>query len=109
MRNKSSLDEATRPEPEPEIAPLTPPSPGTGMTIKVAVDAIKHEVGLQGTMSPKEVIAAAVEHYGVEAGERSLKHQVKKVAVELNIDTDNASRSAGVVEDNEDVVDVALP
>ena len=55
--------------------------------MKVVVDAIKHEIGLQGTMSPKEVIAAAAEQYGVEAGEGSLKEQVKRVAAELDIDT----------------------
>ena len=55
--------------------------------MKVVVDAIKHEIGLQGTMSPKEVIAAAAEQYGVEAGAGSLKEQVKRVAAELDIDT----------------------
>ena len=75
------------PEPEPEQAPSTPRTPNSGLTMKVVVDAIKHEIGLQGTMSPKEVIAAAAEQYGVEAGEGSLKEQVKRVAAELDIDT----------------------
>ena len=39
------------PEPEPEQEPgvsATPHTPGGGMTMKEAVDAIKHEIGLEG-------------------------------------------------------------
>ena len=73
-------------EQEPGVS-ATPHTPGGGMTMKEAVDAIKHEIGLEGVMTPKEVIAAAAEQYGVEAGGGSLKEQVKRVAAELDIST----------------------
>eukprot|EP01046_Picozoa_sp_COSAG06_P119236 COSAG06_NODE_66477_length_254_cov_0.670968_1_plen_59_part_10 len=55
-------------------------------TLLEVVRAIKHEMGLGETMSPNEVIAAAAQRYGVEAGEGSLKERLTRVAAELDID-----------------------
>ena len=50
---------------EPEAESLTPRS---GMKLNEFVALIKEEMGLEGKMAPKEVIAAAADEYGVQVG-----------------------------------------
>ena len=77
----------TRTEPESEQGGGTPRTPAGGMKMKDVVDAIKNEIGLEGSMTPKQVIAAASDQYGVEVGGGPLKEQVKAIAMELGIAT----------------------
>jgi serine/threonine protein kinase len=83
----AAMEPEPEPEPESEQGGGTPRTPAGGMKMKDVVDAIKNEIGLEGSMTPKQVIAAASDQYGVEVGGGPLKEQVKAIAMELGIAT----------------------